>query len=482
MSILVIDLGSTSVRAALVDGAGRLHHEHRVATPLDAAVRGLAEFDPVAVAAAARDAAESCLAAASGGVEAVGIANQRASTVLWNRRSGEPLGPGLGWQDLRTALDCLELQSEGLRLAPNQPATKAAHLIAAAGDVPAGQLCVGTLDSWLVWTLTGGAHHVTDATNAAVTGLVHHDRVAWDPQVVERLGIPPESLPEITDSSGTVAPESLLPGRPPITGLVGDQQAALVGAGRVRPGDVKITFGTGGMLDVCLGPEADAPPFAPRGPNGTFPIVAWQEAGRPAWGIEAMMLSAGSSVDWLCELGLLEHPAASHPVAAGCDDTGGVMFVPAPLGLGTPLWDFGARSAFVGMTTATTRAQLVRAVLEGVAHRGADLLEAAQADSGHDLAEPVIDGGMSNNPTFAQALADAAGRPVRVAAETECTALGAAYLAGLATGTWRDWPEVASLRPPRAIYHPRREPDRERWREATERAAAWHPDLSSVSF
>ena len=479
MNILVIDVGSSSLRAAVVDAAGHLHHEHRIRTPRDVPAPGLAEFDPVAIASAAGAAAEAAMAAAPP-VSAVGIANQRASTVVWDRRNGEPVGPGLSWQDLRTVIECLTLQSEGLRLAPNQPATKAAHLIAAAGDIPREELCVGTLDSWLVWNLTGGAHHVTDATNAAVTGLVHNDRVVWDPAVSERLGIPDESLPRIVDSSGLLAEASTLPGSPPIAGLVGDQQGALVGAGCVRPGDVKITFGTGGMLDVCMGPGE--PPPAPRGPNGTFPVVAWQQAGLPVWGIEAMMLSAGSCVEWLRELGLLERPADSHTVAAGCEHSAGVVFVPALGGLGAPHWDFGARGVFSGLTMGVERAHLVRAVLEGVAHRGVDLIEAAEADSGHHLAEPVIDGGMSANGTFVQALADASGRRIRVAGELECTALGAAYLAGLAVGAWEGWDQVASLRAPRAVFEPRSPLDREQWRRALRSASSWHEDLSAVSF
>ena len=478
MRILVIDVGSTSVRAAVVDEAGQLRHEHRVATPRESPAPGLVEFDPVALVVATRQAVAATLTEARS-VDAVGIANQRASTVVWDRASGEPAGPGLGWQDLRTALDCLTLQTEGLRLAPNQPATKAAHLIAAAG-VPPRNLCVGTLDSWLIWNLTDGAEHLTDATNAAITGLTFEDRVAWDLRITDRLGIPAESLPRITDSSGALAEASALPGAPLITGLAGDQQAALVGAGCVRPGDVKITFGTGGTLDVCLGPGD--PPAAPRGANGTFPIVAWQQNGRAVWGIESMMLSAGSCVAWLCDLGLLERPSDSDAVASLCADSAGVTFVPALMGLGTPHWDFGARSTFANLTTAVDTAHLVRAVLEGVAHRGVDLIEAARADSGLELADPVIDGGMSANGTFVQALADAAGRPIRVAPETECTALGAGYLAGLAIGCWDRWDSVPGLRAPRATVEPRAELDRERWRKATQAASNWHPDLSAVAF
>ena len=476
--ILVIDVGSTSVRTAVVDGSGRLHHTLRVPTPRESPAPGLLEFDPVALADAALGAAAATLEAA-GEVDAVGIANQRASTVVWDRTSGDPTGPGLGWQDLRTALDCLTLQGEGLRLAPNQPATKAAHLIGAAGVAPT-ELCVGTLDSWLVWNLTGGAQHLTDATNAAITGLCLEDRPEWDFSVAERLGIPAAGLPRIVDSSGPLAEATALPGSPLIAGLAGDQQAALVGAGCVRRGDVKITFGTGGTLDACLGPGD--PPADIRGPSGTFPIVAWQRRGQVVWGIEAMMLSAGSCVRWLCELGLLEKPADSAAVAAGCADSGGVRFVPAEMGLGTPDWDFGARSAFAGVTTATGAGHLVRAVLEGVAHRGVDLLEAARSDSGLELAEPVVDGGMSANAVFTQALADATGCAIRVAPEIECTALGAGFLAGLGIGLWSDWDEVASLRSPRRTVEPRRLADRAAWQEAKRRAANWHPDLSAVSF
>ena len=200
------------------------------------------------------------------------------------------------------------------------------------------------------------------------------------------------------------------------------------------------------------------------------------------WGIEAMMLSAGSCVAWLCELGLLQDPGESDAVAARSPDSAGVRFVPAQMGLGTPDWDFGARSAFTGLTTAAGTGHLVRAVLEGVAHRGVDLLEAARADSGLELAEVVVDGGMSANGTFLQAFADASGGPVRVAPEVECTALGAGYLAGLGIGAWDGWDEVASLRAPARILEPRRQADRAAWQEAKRRAAGWHPDLSAVSF
>jgi glycerol kinase len=243
----------------------------------------------------------------------------------------------------------------------------------------------------------------------------------------------------------------------------------------------KITCGTGGMLDVCVGPER--PGFAVRGEGGCFPIIAWQRGGKVTWGLEAVALSAGTAVEWLRDdLGLIATAADSETVAAACDDAGGVFFVPALLGLGTPWWDFGARGTLVGLTRGSGRAEVVRAVLEGVAHRGADLLEAAEADAGLHVDALRIDGGMSANGVFLQALADAIGRPVEVSPELEATTLGAGYLAGLAIGTWADEEEVARAWSPRRVIEPRRVLDRERWKAAIDRARRWVPELSSLDF
>jgi glycerol kinase len=350
----------------------------------------------------------------------------------------------------------------------------------------AGELAFGTVDTWVAWTLSEGRVHVTDATNAGVTGLVHGSASGWDRSVLDALRIPEAMLPDIVDSTGLVGAADALPGAPPIGGLAGDQQASLVGQGCTRPGLAKATFGTGGMLDQCVGPIR--PSFASRGPGGTIPIVAWRRAGALTWGVEAIMLSAGTCVEWLRDdLGIIDTAASSADVAGRCDDTDDVWFVPALLGLGTPVWDFGARGTFTGITRGTGRPQLVRAVLEGVAHRGADLLEAAETDSGLAIDVLRIDGGMSANVVFTQALADACGRPVEIAPVLEATTLGAAYLAGLAVGTWRDEHDVAGTWSPRATVEPRlTEAEtgvrRQRWLHARGRAEATIPELSALDF
>jgi glycerol kinase len=288
-------------------------------------------------------------------------------------------------------------------------------------------------------------------------------------------------LPRLVDSAGVLGPATALEGAPQIAALAGDQQASLVGQGCLLPGRAKATFGTGGMLDCCVGGRR--PEFAARGPHGCFPVIAWSERGRLTWGVEAVMLSAGTCVEWLRDdLGLIERPSDSDGLAASVPDAGGVVFVPALLGLGTPVWDFGARGALFGITRGTTRAHIVRAVLEGVAQRGADLLEAAEQDAGADITSLAVDGGMSRNATFLQALADATGRPVAPFPIAEATALGAAWLAGVAAGVWPDLATAASLVPPSPRIEPRRSTDRARWLEARERAERTVPELSALEF
>ncbi len=489
MTILVIDVGTSGVRGAIVDGDGNVTHIHHVPVLPDSPFPGLVEFDATAMAAAVLEVAGRSLAD-GGPVEAVGIANQRASTVVWERDSGRPVGPGIGWQDLRTVGTCLELQAQGIRCAPNASATKVAAILDQVDPDRAraerGDLVFGTVDSWVARTLSGTDLHVTDATNAGVTGLVTREASGWDPAMLDALRIPPTMLATIVDSSGIVGEAAALDGAPPIAGMAGDQQASLVGQGCTRPGLAKATFGTGGMLDQCVGPVR--PPFPARGAAGTFPVVAWQRGGAVTWGIEAIMLSAGTCVEWLRDdLGLIGSADESEAVAAACDDTGDVWFVPALLGLGTPVWDFGARGTFVGITRGSGRPHLVRAVLEGIAHRGADLLEAAEHDSGLAIDSLRIDGGMSANAVFTQALADACGRPVEIAPVLEATTLGAASLAGLAIGTWGDEGELADAWSPRAIVEPRgtdtdRRARRERWLAARARSEGTIPELSALDF
>ena len=478
--VLVIDVGTSSVRAAVIDGDARVVTEHRSPLLPSSPAPGLVEFDATEMARVAIELAEHALEDV-GPVDAVGIANQRASTVVWDRATGEPVAPGLGWQDLRTIGRCLELAAEGVRFAPNQSATKAEHLLDLADPDRTRDLCVGTVDSWIAWTLSDGEAHVTDASNAQVTALRTPDNTDWAGDPLDRLRIPRAALPTVVDTAGAFATAAALPGAPPLAGLIGDQQASLLGQGCVRPGDAKITFGTGGMLDVVLG--AAPRRLDRRGEAGTFPIVTGRFDGTDHWGAEGIMLSAGTCIEWLRDdLGLLGTVEESDAVAAACADTGDVWFVPALLGLGTPHWDYGARGTLVGLTRGTERAHVVRAVLEGVAHRGADLVEAAERDTGLTLARLRVDGGMAANQVFLSALASAAQRPVEVAPVREATALGAAFCAGRAVGLWADDEQIAATWRPAQVVSPGAPTDRARWQDAVARAGGWVPGLSALDF
>lgn len=479
MSVLVIDVGSSSVRAALVRADGTLGHLHQRHLSDLRPSPGVAEFDAAALADAALDVARSTLAA-GGAAQAVGITAQRASTIVWERETGRPVAPGISWQDLRTAGQCLALSARGFRLTPNQSATKLAYLLGIHDPDRSRDLCFGTVECYLTWVLSRGSAHVTDASNAAVTGLILDDASDWNDEVLAELRISREMLPRIVDSTGVVAAASALPGEPPIAGLVGDQQSSLVGQACLQPGQAKATFGTGAMLD-CV--TAARPAFSARGDRGTFPIVAWREAGHVNWGIEAIMLSAGSCIEWLrAGLGLIGDAAESDEIAGSVPDSGGVVFVPALGGLGTPVWDFGARGTFVGLDASTSRAELVRAVLEGIAHRSADLLEAAEADGGVEVATLRVDGGMTANATFLRLLADALQRPIAPSAVRDATTLGAAFLAGTATGLWVSLAEAASTARHGPVVEPARRLDRDRWLDARARALRTVPAMSAISF
>jgi glycerol kinase len=494
-SVLVVDVGTSGVRAAIVRPDATVEHEHHLPLLPDSPAPGLVEFDAAAMADAVLTVARAALAE-GGPVAGVGIANQRASSIVWERASGKPVAPGIGWQDLRTVGTCLVLQAEGIRLAPNASATK---VMAILDDVDPersraarGELCFGTVDSWVAWTLSGGAArsdalHVTDATNAAVTALIDPATLEWDESLLQTLAVPLAMMPAVVDSSGEIGTATVLPGAPPICGIAGDQQASLVGQGCTLAGLAKATFGTGAMLDQCTGPGS-GPGGVGRGGAGTFPIVAFRVGGKATWGTEAVMLSAGSCVEWLRDdLGILTTSHESESVAALCETSGDVWFVPALLGLGTPVWDFGARGTLVGLTRGSGRPEIVRAVLEGVAHRGADLVEASERDSGHPIESLRVDGGMSENAVFIGALADAIGRPVEISPVLEATTLGAGLLAGLAVGAYDSTEQLAATFTPRRTVEPRRGDAeravaRARWLAARSKAEATIPELSGISF
>lgn len=486
MRTLVIDVGTSGLRAAIVHDDASVSHLHHEQFAASTPAPGMVEFDAEAMWQAVLRVAVKAMNGTP--VDAVGITNQRASTIGWRRSTGMPIGPAIGWQDLRTVGDCIMARvNHGFALAPNQSATKIAWMLANcfADDAARtdGDVLFGTVDSWLAWKLSGGAAHVIDHTNAAVTGLTVADGSSWNQPVLDALAIHHHQLPAIVPTSGRIAVATALPGSPPITALVGDQQASLVGQGCITPGAAKITFGTGGMLDMFVGSEA--PSNARRNTGGTFPIVAFSGADGHFYGVEGIMLSAGTNVEWLRDdMGLISAPAESDAVASGVASTDGVVFVPALLGLGTPHWDYGARGALFGITRGTTRAHIVRAVLEGIAHRGVDLVDAAEADTGITISSINVDGGMSRNETFVRALADAAGRPVTVSPVTEATTLGAGLLAGTAIGQWESLADACSRIGGFRTVSPLGAPgvSRQQWGEAVSRAKAWIPDLSALDF
>lgn len=489
MSILVVDVGTSGLRAAVVRDDATVTALHHRRFPPSTPAPGLVEFDADAMARLVLEVAHLALAD-GGSVDGVGITAQRASTVAWSRSTGRALAPAIGWQDLRTVGDCIVARAEhGIALAPNQTATKASWLLAQLVDHDRSDVCIGTVESWIAWNLSGAARlHVTDHTNAAVTGLASFvdGPPRWNERVASLMGVDVDMLPAIVDSSGVVGAASALPGSPPIAALAGDQQASLIGQSCVRPGMAKCTFGTGGMFDVVTGSRPPATPD--RTTHGTFPIVAWSRRGELTWGSEAIMLSAGSAVEWLVtDMGLAPSAEATHDIASTCATTEGVYFVPALLGLATPHWDYGARGGLFGLTRGSSRAHVVRAVLEGVAHRGADLCEAALADHPDLTIDEIrVDGGMSRNPTFVAALATATARPISVSPVSEATTLGAAYLAGLATGLWRDLDEIGDLWRPATVIEPDPGVDRgavrAEWAEAVTRVEGWIPDLSALDF
>lgn len=481
MSVLVIDVGTTGVRAAVVTEHGAVSALHYEKFPPTTPSPGLVEFDADRLGELCLTLATRALADA-GPVACVGITNQRASTVAWDAVTGKAIAPAIGWQDLRTVGQCIEARMKyGISVAPNQTATKAQWLAQQVDGSTRSRIRFSTVESWVAHVLSNGSIHVTDHTNAGVTGLYDPRTNGWSEEWCRAFEIEPTSLPTIVPSIGVTGNATLLPGSPVIAGLIGDQQASLMGQGCIHPGDAKITFGTGGMLDQFRG---DLPPTTTaRATNGTFPIVAYSSSAGLTWGTEAIMLSAGSNVEWLCDdLGLVDNPAATDHVAARAGGSGGALYVPALLGLGTPHWDYGARGTLLGLTRGTTKENIVHAVLEGVAQRGADLVEATECDSGLRVDRMRMDGGMSRNDTFVQLFANAINRPVDVCAVTEATTLGAAFTAGVGVGVWASLTEATSTSVPRRTVEPTQPLDREAWAEALTRAKAWIPALSALDF
>lgn len=481
MRALAIDVGSSSVRTAVVDTQGRVTHVHQHRLTVRSPSPGEIELDPAEITRLSLELAARTLDE-GGACDVVGITNQRATTIVFDPLTGQPVGPALSWQDLRTVLDCLVLQGEGLRLAPNQSATKIRWLVAKSGR-PAKDLRFATIETWLAWHLSEGSTFATDRSNASVNGLVNPTLDGWDEHVLSVLGLDDKMLPRLVDTMGSFGEASALAGAPPIRALVGDQPASLFGQSCVHRG-AKITFGTGAMLDMVHGDEA--PSSLNRFASGCYPTVVRSADARLTWGLEGIILSAGTCVEWLHELGLIESPNQSEELASSVPSADGVSFVPAFSGLGTPKWDFGARGAFFGLTLGSSAGHLVRAVLEGVAQRGADLLDAAEQEIGTTLSELRVDGGMSANRLFVQRLADFSGHAVAVSSEREATTRGAGLMALVAAGGLT-LDDVEHLWSPAYVATPSLSEDerlmsRAQWFATVERAAGTIPEFSAVSF
>ena len=471
--VLAIDQGTTGTTCLVVDEGLSTRGRGYRDVPQHFPRPGWVEHDPEELWDSVLGAAGDALRAA--GVEArdlaaVGIANQRETTVVWERSSGRPVHRAIVWQDRRTAERCRELPADLLRdrtgLVPDPyfSATKLQWLLS---DRDAAGLAFGTVDSWLLWRLTGGRVHATDVSNASRTLLFDLRRLRWDDELLELFGVPATVLPEVVPSSGLVAEAELLGARVPVAGLAGDQQAALFGQACFEPGQAKVTYGTGSFVLVNAG--ADPGPVR----EGLVQTVAWRRGDEAAaYALEGSIFATGAALQWLRDaLGLLGDAAASEGLARAVESTDGVHFVPALAGLGSPHWAPEARGLVSGIHRGTRREHLVRAALEAIAYQVCDVVEAGEVDLGVLRA----DGGGADNGYLLQLQADLAGIPVEVPVEREATALGAAALAGLAVGVWSSPDEVAAARRIAARYEPaldRNEAERllAAWRAAVRRA------------
>ena len=420
-------------------------------------------------------------------VAAIGITNQRETVVAWNRSTGRPYGTAIVWQDRRTAHRCDELEAEGhldlvrertgLVLDPYFSGTKFAWLLEHR-DIPVDDdLVLGTIDAWLIWNLTGGEVLATDVTNASRTMLCDIRTRAWDPELCELLGVPIQALPEIVPSSGRIGVTSArcdVPPGIPVSGVAGDQQAALFGQACVEPGMAKNTYGTGSFVLLNIGPECPPPT------DGMLTTVAWTLAdGTTHYALEGAIFVTGAAIQWLRDgLNIIDDAAETGPLAESVDDTGDVFFVPALTGLGSPWWDPYARGAIVGITRGTGRAEIVRATVESMAYQTRDVVDAMVAASGTPLKELRVDGGAAVMDFLCQFQSDQLGVDVLRPVDQETTALGAAFLAGLAEGVWSSTDDIGTAWTLDAEFTP--EVDRtaadtlhSTWLRAVERSRSW---------
>lgn len=490
--ILALDQGTTSSRALLFDRDGQVRASASEEFPQYYPQPGWVEHDAGEIWASQRRVAERALAGVSpAAMAAIGITNQRETVVIWDRRTSEPVYRAIVWQCRRTAGMCDRIRQDGFdRLLRERTGlvtdayfsgTKIAWLLE---NVPGvreraarGELACGTIDAWLIWQLTGGRVHVTDVSNASRTLLFNTQTLAWDDEILGYFHIPRSLLPEVKSSSEMVAETDLFTpgGAIPLAGIAGDQQASLFGHQCFQPGSVKNTYGTGCFLLMNTGATA------PESRNGLLSTVAWRLGGSKSavYALEGSIFVAGAAIQWLRdELHLVRTAGETASLAAAVPDTGGVYFVPAFVGLGAPYWDAYARGAILGITRGTNRNHLARAALEAMAYQTRSVVDGMAADSSIRPQVLRVDGGAARNDFMCQFQADVLGVPVERPATTETTSLGAAYLAGLATGFWKSPAELAGQLRIGARFEPsmdtsRREDLYAGWQRAVERARGW---------
>lgn len=494
--IIAIDEGTTGTRATAVDQAGRIAAQAYLPLNISYPQPGWVQQDPLELWQKTLAVTTEVYAAAreQGGLDVAGLAisNQRETAVAWHRATGRPLHPAVVWQCRRTAARCAELKAAGheplisartgLPIDPYFSATKMAAMLDAVPNArslaEAGELCLGTVDSWLLWNLTGGRVHATDATNASRTQLMDLESLTFDPELCALFDVPLSAVPQILPSSGEAGVTRNAAGLPdgiPILALIGDSQAALFGETAFAPGMAKVTYGTGSSVLVNTGGRPAAPSA------GLAATVAWQIGSETTYAMEGIIHTTGAAIQWLRDqLGIITSPAETEALALSVPDTGGVCFVPAFVGLGTPWWDPDARGLLIGLTRGTGKAHIARAVLDSIAYQVHAVFTAIDRVTGRPGSVLFASGGASRNGYLMQTQADLLGRPVATCTTPEASSMGAAYLAGLAAGFWTP-AELTALHE-QVIdrrYHPQMAPEQvqanvAQWHRAVERSLRWH--------
>jgi glycerol kinase len=490
--ILALDQGTTSSRAIVFDQDGRPVATAQKQYPQIYPQPGWVEHDPMEIWSSQISVAAEAVARAgihSSDIAAIGVTNQRETTLIWDRKTGQPIHNAIVWQCRRTADRCEQLKAEGhadairaktgLVIDAYFSGTKVAwlldHVPGSRERAARGELCFGTVDTWLLWNLSGGKLHITDVSNASRTMLFNIHTQQWDADLLRLLNVPGEILPEVKPSSmvyGEADPQYFGLALP-LAGIAGDQQAATFGQTCLTPGMVKNTYGTGCFMLMNTGTRAV------ESLGGLLTTIGWRIGDETSYALEGSVFIAGAAVQWLRdELGLIKNSAESEILAKSVDDTSGVYVVPAFVGLGAPHWDGYARGAIVGLTRGSNKAHIVRATLESIAYQTRDVVEVMTRDAGLKLEALRVDGGVTANAWLMQFQADILGVPVQVPATAETTALGAAYLAGLAAGYWSSSDQIAAQWQVAQSFEPRMTTDQRDtlyrgWQKAVDRSKAW---------